>query len=337
MSEYQLLKTMPGDTQYTLFQGLPIKLYEKTSPRFQLGNDPVLKHLEGCYVLLENKEPLGRVAFYENPGLRYKGLPAACIGSYECVQDNEASNALLDFTKELAKSKSYSWLIGPMEGSTWNNYRFSLHNNAPNFFMEPYHHIYYNIQFEQAGFEKIAHYISNLDHTLHYQEDTLQKFEKHYTAQGAVLRNLHMDDLESELKKIAELSLLGFAENLLYTPIAIEDFVAKYSKLGQFFDPRLIKIAENEQGEMQAFIFGVKDFLDTTGKTLIIKTLMRRQSSPYRGIGSYLAGKLVQTAKELGYKKVIHALMIKGNASVVASKKYEVEEYKSYALYGLQL
>ena len=88
---------------------------------------------------------------------------------------------------------------------------------------------------------------------------------------------------------------------------------------------------------MQALIFSIKDHFDVSNETLIIKSMARKISSSYRGIGSYLAGKTIQIAKESGYKKVIHALMIKDNASLRISEKYTRQAYKSYTLYGVKL
>jgi hypothetical protein len=39
----------------------------------------------------------------------------------------------------------------------------------------------------------------------------------------------------------------------------------------------------------------------------------------------------------LGYKKVIHAFMIKSNISMNISQEHAGDKYKSYALYGLKL
>lgn len=330
---------MPGETQYALFDGLPKNIYEEASPRFVLGNDPVPDYLEGCYVLLKDNEPTGRFAFYENPALKYKDVAAACMGSYECVNDKDVSEKLMEYATALARGKGYGWLIGPMEGSTWNNYRFSLHNNYTNFFMEPYHHLYYNEQWINAGFETIADYYSNRHPAYDYNKAALDETEKHYLEKGAVFREMNMDNFDNELRQIAQLSVSNFAQNFLYTPISIDEFVGKYERLKNLFDPRLITVAEDKDGVIQAFIFNIKDYTDASGKTMIVKTIVRDQSSPLRGIAGYLVGRSGYAAREMGYEKVIHAFMIGDNPSLNISKRYAVEEYqyKEYALYGLKL
>ncbi|MEM8527060.1 MAG: hypothetical protein AAGG68_20640 [Bacteroidota bacterium] len=334
MSNYQVIKTSRKDENFSLFQNFSKQLYPANSQRFRLGNDPVEQHLEGCYMVLEEKKVVGRFAFYENPNLQYQEESAACIGSYECIDSEEVSGFLLDFVTQLAKDKGYAWLLGPMEGSTWNNYRFSLHNDHPNFFLEPYHHIYYNQQFQAAGFQPIARYISNLDEQPTYDATQLKDFEHYLQAKGTIVRNIDLKNIEEELYRIGQFSIEAFSSNFLHTPIAPKDFVAKYRKVQSFFQKELIWLVENKQGEIQGIAFSIKDHWDVKGETVIIKSLARKKETEFRGLGAFLTGKTYQTIRSLGYKKVIHAMMIQDNASVNLSEKHSGDAYKEYVLYG---
>ena len=305
MSQFEFIKTNFGEPNFELFSELPKKLYKENSPRFILGHDPVETFLEGLYVLLKDGEACGRFAFYENPELKYNEMPAACIGSYECENDPETSELLLEHTKTLAQEKGYKYLLGPMEGSTWNSHRFSSNNDFRNFFMEPYHHDYYNTQFQKAGFSVISDYFSNLDEKLNVDTNQLEKFEKIFTEKGAVFRNLYMQDIENEFEKLARFSLEAFSNNFLFTPISVAEFVAKYKKIQAFIDPKLVWIVENKSEEIEAFIFSIPDHFESKKPptTLIVKSMARKKDSSFRGIGSYLAGKTVQLAKKWATKK----------------------------------
>jgi len=337
MNPYKIIRTHPKDADFHLFTGVLDAVYSKDSPRFVMGFEPVLVHLEACYVLLENSKPIGRFAFYENSDLKYHNKTTASIGSYECIADDDASNVLLLYAKNLAKQKKYEFLIGPMEGSTWSNYRFSNSNEYPNFFMEPFHEINYNTHFTNNGFKTIAKYISNIDETLFVETEKLSKFEKYFTEKGAFFRRINLENLESDLSKIGNLSNQAFSSNFLFTPIAVPNFVNKYKAIAHLFNPDLTWLVENEVGELQAFIFAIKDYNDTSGETLIIKSMARLQTSNYKGIGSYLAAKVIQIAKEKGYKRMIHAFMIEDNNSVEVSEKYKIKTFKKYTLYGQEL
>lgn len=337
MSDLTIVRTFPGKDNYNLFEDLPKQIYDESSPRFILGNEPVEVFLEGCYVLIKEGKAMGRFAFYENPDLRYENERACTIGSFESVNDQELSHYLLSFAVELAKEKGYHQIIGPMEGSTWNNYRFSNHNDFPNFFMEPYHHDYYPKMFEKFGFKSIANYISALDNDIKIEDEKITKFESVFKEKGARFRNLDISNLEDELYKIARFNNEAFSNNFLFTPIVEEDFVKKYLSYKKYFNPELIWIVEDENEKIQALSFSIKDYLNKQEDCLIIKSLARRKDSPYRGIGSYLVHKTYQLAKQQGYSSLIHALMIQENASVSISGNYTNKEFKSYSLYGYKL
>jgi len=337
MSVFKIIRTLPGDLNFVHFQNLPEKLYNKNSQRFIFGNEPVAKYLEACYILLDANEPVGRFAFYENPELIYDNGNAACIGSYECIENADACKYLLQFAISIAKEKSYKWLIGPMEGSTWNNYRFSNHNMFANFFLEPYHHIYYNQQFETNNFISIANYFSNIDSTMSFDKEKIDKFEQYYINLGAKFRKINMNDFRNELIKLAKCSIDGFSNNFLFTKISTEDFVSKYEKLKDYFDTEFVWIVEDIDDEIQAFAFAIPDKMDSTNQTLIIKSTVNKSNTKFKGISSYLIGKIVQTGNNKGYKRIIHAFMIRDNSSVNISKHYHGSEYKSYTLYGIKL
>lgn len=337
MSGYNLIKTNPGQDEFALFHELPKFLYPENSQRFNLGHEPVTKHLEGCYILIRNEKAVGRFALYFNPHLLYHQESTCSIGSYECEQNPESSKLLLEHATNLARKKGVKWLIGPMDSSTWNSYRFSLQNEQVNFFMEPYHHIYYNTQFKNSGFGTIGEYVSNIDTTLDTDKKTLDGLEREYRSLGAVIRNLRMDDFENEMQKLAQCSIDWFKNNFLYTPISVDEFVGKYTPLKPLFNPELVWIIEDKKGDIHAFIFGIKDYWDKLNQTLIIKSVARKPNSPFKKAGTFLGGKINQSAKKMGYPKVIHAMMISDNASLEISKFRTGTTLKSYQLYGKKL
>ncbi len=337
MDSFDLIKLMPDDENFALFADFSTQMYPPDSFRHKLGHDPAAKHLEGCYVLTLGGTPLGRFALYTNPDLKYEGKAAACIGSYECTHNATLAKVLLDSAKLEAKDLGFEYLIGPMEGSTWNSYRFSLHNNYPNFFMEPYHHDYYAAQFEEEGFDVIGTYASMLSSELTSDLKSQKDIEEKAKEIGTIFRQMNADDFEAEIRRIGEFSIDSFQDNFLYTPISIDEFATKYIPLKAYMKPELIWLAEDVNGKVDALAFAIPDYFDPTGKTFIIKTLARRQNSPLKGVGSYLADKVTESARGLGFTKVIHALMLTDNASVKISGDFAGKAYKSYHLYGVNL
>ncbi len=337
MSEYKIIKSKPGKEEHELFTQVPKNLYPEKSQRFHLGFEPSMLFLQGCYTLIKSEKPIGRFAFYVNPALLHEGESAGCIGSYECEESSVATLMLINHAKQIATELGLKWLIGPMEGSTWESYRWSDSNELDNFFMEPFHHSYYAEQFTETGFQKIGKYVSALDKTMLGEEAELASWKKSFEAQGAVIRNLDTQNLREELGRIAKLSIEAFSDNFLYTPISEEEFIAKYEKISTLLNPEWIWIAEDKTGEPHAFLFAIPDLWDKEGKTIILKTVARKKDSAFKGIGKFMTASLNVKAKKQGIKQVIHAFMYDENVSSEVSEQMQTEPYKSYSLYGLKL
>ena len=148
---------------------------------------------------------------------------------------------------------------------------------------------------------------------------------------------MDLDNFEQELEKLAKCSIQGFEDNFLYTKISIEDFIKKYQNIKKYINPDFVFIVEDSTKNVHAFMFTIKDFFDSKNETIIIKSMVRIEQTAFKGVASYLVGKVVQKAKESGFRKIIHAMMIKDNLSVKTSKNYSGKEYKSYSLYGVKL
>lgn len=335
--ETKWLKFLPGDEAYQHFEQLPQLLYPKDSQRFIQGHEPSAEHLQACFVYLVNGEPQARFALYVNPQLNYKGRTTCCIGSYECIQDEEVANHVLDHAIQEARQTGATYLIGPMEGSTWNSYRFSRSHEGNNFFMEPYHHLYYNEQFKKAGFEEIAQFSSNIIDNTHYNAQRIIDFDKRLADRGVKIRQFDMTRQEEELYRIAVFSNEAFQHNFLFSPIEPERFVTKYKKLSTYFKPELIWMLEDEENELHALMFALHDYCDPNNKTIIVKTVARKASSPHLGVGTYLVDKLMQQAQEMGYERAIHAFMLDSNDSRIISDRFESDGVKHYTLYGREL
>ena len=322
---------MPGQANYSMFEKLP-ELLGLNDSLEGVSNE----YLHSCHVMVRDNFPVGRFAIYRNDDLLYKGMKAICIGAYHCIDDDFLAKKLLNYASNICKDLGYEFIIGPMNGSTWNKYRFADKESINSFFLDVQNPAYYNRQFGLLGFETIAKYFSNLDDDLNFDKESLISFEKYFAKRGANIRNISLVDFENELVRIADFSNLAFSENFLFTPIDREKFVQQYLKLRQIMNPKFIWIVEDSNKEIQSIFFAINDITDKEGKTLIIKSIAVRKNSPYKGIATYLARRLNQIASEMGYEKIIHALMIKDNLSMNASKKFG-HELRSYSLYGKQL
>lgn len=333
----EIITTLPGDKNFQLFEKLPTLLYPANSIKHKQTEGINKEFLVACYVLIDNNEVKARAALYNNPHLLYHSKKAVCLGNYECVDDTNVSTTFLNFIENEAKKLSALFLIGPMNGSTWDNYRFSVHHDYPNFLLEPYHHLYYNKQFEAIGFSPISEYSSSIDYELPFDYPDLLKREAELIVAGVKFRNINMDDYLGELKKLYPFITNAFKSNFLYTPIKWETFSAKYLEAAKIIKPEYVRIAEDKNGNLIGFVFCYDDLFNTTEKSLVVKTLARNESKEWSGLGQVICNPIVRDVKTKGYTSMVHAFIIKQGTSRGTSEKFLGKVYKNYVLYGKAL
>ncbi|WP_114784118.1 hypothetical protein [Botryobacter ruber] len=332
-----ILHTTPGDANFYLFEELPKRLYPADSLRHTQSDNLNQEFLDTCFVLTVDGEPKARAALYRNPNLVYEGKQAACVGNYECVEEEEVAEAMLNYVAGKAMEAGAAYLLGPMNGSTWDNYRFSSHHSHANFLLEPYHHLYYNQQFAATGFSPVARYTSSLDTDVVCDHPAIVKREAELMAAGVTFRPIHMADYEGELARLYPFITGAFKSNFLYTPISWESFRKKYLEAARIITPDHVLLAEDPERNIIGLIFCYDDLYNTSEKSLVVKTLARHESKEWAGLGQVLGNQIMRAAKAKSYRSLIHAFTIATGASTVTSKTFHGNVYKSYTLYGKEL
>lgn len=328
----RVVDCQPNTPAFEDFSQLPEKLY--TTP--YRTNAPAEKYLKHCFLFYQENNPVARYALYVNPRLEFEGQSTICVGSYESIDDPEVVEFVGRHIKEQIVVHGKDIAIGPMEGSTLNNYRFSSTASTRNFFMEPFHPLFYNNHFAQMGFHVLDKYHSDVKPIEGCNHQVIAEFEAGLVKDGLRHRSLKLKDFESELDEMIDLVLDGFRENFLYTPINASTFKQKYLSIQSVLQEELMFVIEDEHQQFQAMFFGIHDYYDPKKETVIFKTVVRRRDFKRKGLSKYLDEKFTCIAMQMGYKKIIHAFMHGGNISKKISGNKRSEEYKEYLLYYLK-
>ncbi len=333
----EIIKTKPGNADFHLFKDFPKEIYSADITR--LNPEEIIDEeiLLSCYVLIQNDEVCKRAAVYNNPYLFYENKKALCIGNYESIDNENISSEFFSYIFSDVKKSDANFLIGPMNGSTWNNYRFSVNHNHSNFFLEPYHHLYYNQQFFNAGFKIIAKYFSSIDISLNYNEPNVAMLENQFTNSGVTFRNIELKQYYHELEKLYEFNAIAFKNNFLYTPLSKEKFIKKYSEAKNIIDPDFVILAEDEKENLIGYFFCLNDLLSTKQKSLIIKTIARHPDKKWKGLGHVIGNMIYRQAVKKNYTSIVHAFMNEEGTSITISKNFYGEVYKNYVLYGKEI
>lgn len=337
MPSLRTLITFPGAPDFHRFAEVVANCYEPGGPRSKGGHEPDDKHLTACVVVLRNATPVGRCAFYFDMDPRDDGARTAMVGSYECINDPEVAGAIFDEVRSLARKYRITRLIGPMEGNTWNSYRFNDAEDRPRFYMEPYHHPYYPAQWKAEGFVPLARYASRIDRDLVVDQLAIRFKDEDLAVAGISVRPLNKAYLLQELALIGQFSIDAFKDNFLYTPLSVQEFVMKYHRLGQLLVPRLVLLAVDKKDTLLGFILGIPDMFSPDRTGLIVKSAARRKDAP-SGLGTHLLRKLEQSAVDLGFTSAIHAFMHEDNTSARRSgATFGADPYGTYTLFEQRL
>jgi len=267
------------------------------------------------------------------------------IGHYGALNEAAAEEILTYACQQLA-GQGCTFAIAPIDGNTWRRYRAISDlqgevkelSSEPVFFLEPENPLSWCQHFTQAGFEPIAQYYSAINTDLSQQDERLAAVEARLAGRVQI-RPLHRDRLDAELQAIYQLSLTSFRHNFLYTPIAKAEFLAQYRQILPYLRSELVLMAE-QQGQLVGFVFAVPDLLQAQRgeaiTTVILKTVAVLPGRAFAGLGNLLVARCQTIAQQLGYTRVIHALMHETNHSRNLSRRY-AEPIRRYTLFGQTL
>lgn len=284
------------------------------------------------FLTLRDGIPVARAAAIINPELTYQNRAAGMIGYFESLPDpeNAFTPQLFQAIETYFTGRGISFIIGPMNGSTWQSYRATLPGQNPPFFLDNINLPHYASLFEQNSFQTIGNYLSTRVPLNAIDTARVGRFEGRFRERGFIIRPFGG---ESDLRKIHALSLISFRQNFLYTPLPFEPFSTAYQRIIPLINPQFVLLAERGNGEIAGFIFAVDNFYEKTKKELIIKTLAIAPEADCRGLGTFLVELVQKRAREAGYDAVYHALMHEDNASARIDNR-SAEIYRTYRLYG---
>lgn len=230
--------------------------------------------------------------------------------------------------------------IGPMDGNTWRRYRLATWScGEPPFLMEPANPELYPFCWTTARFLPLAEYQSTLVTALDRVDPRLDRARDRLASAGIVLRTLDPARFEEDLRLIHRVSLAAFARNFLYTPMAVDEFMAQYLPFRDRIRPEFVLFALRGD-EPVGFTFCLPDYLRPAAghplDTLILKTEAILPGRAQAGLGTLMTQMTHQAAVRAGLTRVIHALSHSENPVVNISARYGTV-LRRYTLYARRL
>jgi GNAT superfamily N-acetyltransferase len=227
-----------------------------------------------------------------------------------------------------------------MDGTTWRRYRFIVdRGGAPAFFLEPDNPDAWPEHWMRAGFTPLATYTSAVNDALRSEGPRTAAAVDRLREAGITVRTFDPARTDAELQRIFRLSLAAFGRNFLYTPIAEEEFVAQYKAVLPHVRPELVVLAEKDEA-LVGFMFALPDLLQARGggtiDTVILKTVAVHPATGGMGLGGALVDLVQRHARDMGFRRAIHALILETNVSRRISDR-SARTFRRYALFSRQL
>ncbi len=291
----------------------------------------------GWTVASESGKLLATCVLYDNPALRHEGLAAACFGHFEALPDRAAVARLIEAIAEKSRQMGKSLLIGPMNGSTWEEYRLAVDNPNFTYLFDLNHPAYYPDLLQSAGMEVLAGYTTNIDQQLSFDAHRLARAEQLLAPLQLSYRNIRLAHLEEELAAVYRFCMSAFAQNLLFTPVSAPHFLSKYLTVRALIQPEYVLLAEDPAGELCGVLFAIPNYQDPNRKGIVLKTLAKRPGKRYAGLATKLGAMFYDKIRTEGFEYVVHAFMEDNNASNNVSAYFSGTPAKHYQLFFLKL
>lgn len=287
-------------------------------------------------LLIDRGHLLGRCSCWWTTTASVAGERLGIVGHY-AAGDRDAGVTLLGRAADLLAEAGCQTIVGPMDGSTWRRYRFITdRGQEPVFFLEPDNPDEWPREWIAAGFTPLATYTSALNDRLEQENPRTESRLATLAREGVRIRPATGTRVETELRRIFHLSLTAFARNFLYTPIEETEFVAQYQAVLPYVRPELVLLAERAD-ELLGFMFAVPDVLaaqrGSPVDTVILKTVAVDPRLAGSGLGSAMLDLVQREARQLGFRRAIHALIHETNISRQISGRY-ARTFRRYALFS---
>lgn len=261
------------------------------------------------------------------------------IGHY-AARDGVSGGTLLRHACEQLMSQQCTLAVGPMDGNTWWSYRLVTERGSePPFFLEPTHPDDWPLHFTENGFNPLVQYASTLNSDLGRPDPAAERVARRMEGCGIRIRPLDVGRFEDDLRRIYSVSTESFRDHLFYSPLEEAAFMVQYLPFRSLVRPELVLLAERD-ASCVGFLFAVPDHLQTRRNgivdTIIIKTLAILPGREYAGLGSLLLWRLHTSARALGFRRAIHALMAERSFSFNLSAKC-ARRIRRYTLFARTL
>ena len=233
--------------------------------RLDRERHPFFAHAEAEYFLaLRDGRTVGRISAHIDRNLNeFQGNDWGMFGWFECEDDPEAAQGLLDAAEEWLRARGRDRMVGPMDFTTNDECGVLIegHDRTP-IILTPWQHRYYPALLEGAGLGKAVDtlmwelYIDSRDKV---HPAIWEMAEKSESEHGIVVRPMRKRDLEAEMQRFLEVYNSAWERNWGFVPLTEEEVRHHAKDMKPLLDENWAFIAEKD-GETVGAALTLPDF-----------------------------------------------------------------------------
>ena len=285
--------------------------------------DSIVPYLVSVLTAYKDGVVFGSVSLYDNPHIKHNCQDVLLFGNIDATQAEELLK-LMHKAEEVAQQQGKQYLVGPINGSTWSDYRLPLTEAKALFSGDLAQPLFYAVVLQDTGYEILHRYFSAVSGITEKEYTGIQQPE------GIAIRGINTDDLTTDLQKLYPLCAAAFSENVLFSPIDEATFVKKYLQYSALLNSDFVLVAEQDSNII-AFVFAYPDMMDS--KRMVMKTIARHPQHRVPGLIDNMIKIVLSNAAEKGYTEIVHAFMHEANQSVMISERYSGSIIREYGLF----
>jgi len=193
---------------------------------------------------------VGRIAAIENSlHNEFHADKVGFFGMFECEEDPEVANALLDRAAEWVAGRGLDRLRGPTNFSTNEDCGLLVENfDDPPMVMMPYNPPYYEGLLTGWGLEKVKDLLAHKGTVTKFDKDRFELLERRIkrSEPRVSVRGLRMDRFDEEVDLVRELYNAAWEKNWGFVPMTDAEVDHMAKQLKPVVDPDLALIGEHE-------------------------------------------------------------------------------------------
>lgn len=301
------------------------------------SKNPFLRHGRWKnFLLMNGEEPAAHIS-----AITDRRLPAGSglIGFFECKNNSEYFKKISDAALRHLEKNHKNNIYGPVNLTTWQNFRVSYPEKYPPFYLEPFTRAFYKKLFAGYGFKVNWRNISTAQAAEETGFGAYRDYFKYLKKSGFMFEEVKKENLLQAMDEIRNIIIKSFKNTALFINISLEEFIYNFkgvllSKKGNNY---FLQIARDKNKKAAAFLWGAQDLYSAKGKRLVLKTMGVLPEFENIGMGRALFYTAYLRAKKENLPKIIFSTMRADNEKIIKLAGSEQKIYREYEAYGLRL